>query len=115
LTLEKICSYNPNTNEYLAINSKKNSIVLLDSNFKYLKRCDIENDEVWQTMAYYAGWYNNGNGIYALTSDGIVTLDKDTLKPLDSGGGIMMSSARGLFYDRHISCFGVAGCSIIKL
>lgn len=115
LTLEEICSYNPNTNEYLAINSKKNSIVLLDSNFKYLKRCDIENDEVWQTMAYYAGWYNNGNGIYALTSDGIVTLDKDTLKPLDSGGGIMMSSARGLFYDRHISCFGVAGCSIIKL
>ena len=115
LTLEEICSYNPYTNEYLAINTKRNSIVLLDSNFKYVKRCDIENDEVWQTMAYYAGWYDNGNGIYALTSDGIVTLDKDTLKPINSGGGIMMSSAHGLFYDRHISCYGVSGCSIIKL
>ena len=115
LTLEEICSYNPYTNEYLAVNSKRNSIVLLDSNFKYVKRCDIENDEVWQTMAYYAGWYDNGNGIYALTSDGIVTLDKDTLNPLDSGGGIMMSSARCSFYDCYAACFGATGCSIVKL
>lgn len=115
LTLEEICSYNPYTNEYLAINTKRNSIVLLDSNFKYKKRCDIETDAVWQTTAYYARWYNNGNGIYALTSDGIVTLDKDTLNPIDSGGGIMMTSAKCSFYDRYVSCFGAAGCSLIKL
>ncbi len=115
LILEEICSYNPYTNEYLAINTKRNSIVLLDSNFKYVKRCDIECDDMLPMMANYAGWYDNGKGIYALTSAGIVTLDKDTLKPLDSGGGIMMTSALGLFYDRHISCFGVAGYSIIKL
>ena len=115
LTLEEICSYNPYTNEYLAINTNRDSIVLLDGNFNYLKRCDIECDDMLPMMANYAGWYDNGNGIYALTTGGIVTLDKDTFKPLDSGGGIMMSSVRGLFHDRHISCLGVAGCSIIKL
>ncbi len=115
LTLEEICSYNPYTNEYLAINTNRNSIVLLDGNFKYLKRCDIECDDMLQMMVNSAGWYDNGNGIYALTTGGIVTLDKDTLKPLDSGGGIMMSSARCSFYDRYAACFGAAGCSIVKL
>lgn len=115
LTLEEIYSYNPYTNEYLAINTKRNSIVLLDGNFNYLKRCDIECDDMLPMMANHAGWYDNGNGIYALTTGGIVTLDKDTLKPLDSGGGVMMTSAKCSFYDRYAACFGVAGCSIVKL
>ena len=115
LTLEEICSYNPYTEEYLAINTSRNSIVLLDKDFNYLKRCDIECDDMLPMMASYAGWYDNGNGIYALTGAGVVTLDKDTLKPIDSGGGLMMVSAKCAFYDCYAACFSAAGCSIVKL